>query len=269
MVIDLFTVIAQIINFLILVFLLKKFLFDRIIKIMDDRENKISEQLSNAEQQEKDAQQEVEKQRKIKEELAQKWDENLAQMKKEIQSKREEMMREARQSVNQSQEDWEKAMSKQRDGFLRELRYLSCQQVCQVSKKVLTDLANERLENQLLDSFLEQLEAREKDKGQEFRLSELNEGEEVEIFTAFQLQKKDKDLVTEKIESLAHKDVQIGFKESNDIICGIELRSEGKKIAWSIESYLNALEKRLEEMFKESGIEETGDNQGSKENKGQ
>jgi len=36
MLIDSFTVIAQIINFLILIYLLKRFLFNRIIKIMDD-----------------------------------------------------------------------------------------------------------------------------------------------------------------------------------------------------------------------------------------
>jgi len=42
MLIDSFTVIAQIINFLILIYLLKRFLFNRIIKVMDDREMQIT-----------------------------------------------------------------------------------------------------------------------------------------------------------------------------------------------------------------------------------
>jgi F-type H+-transporting ATPase subunit b len=266
MLIDLFTVIAQIVNFLILVLLLKKFLFNKIVSIMDEREEKISEQLANAEQQEKDTKKELEKQQKIREKLEQEWDNDFARIKKELQFKREEMMKEARKTVNQNQEDWKNAMLKQRGAFLRELRYLSCQQVCQVSKKVLADLADEKLENQLISSFMNQLEELQEDKKQEFKLSELDEGKEVEIFTAFQLQKKDKDLVTEKIENLAHKDVQIVFKKSNDLICGIELRSEGKKIAWSIESYLDVLEKRLKEIFEEGDPEEDIDSQESNGN---
>ena len=48
MLIDWFTVIAQIINFLILVFLLKRFLFDKITGAMDEREKKISSTLDDA-----------------------------------------------------------------------------------------------------------------------------------------------------------------------------------------------------------------------------
>ncbi len=256
MVIDLFTVIAQIINFLILVFLLKKFLFNKIIGIIDERENKISEQLSNAEKQERATQEELEKQREIREKMEQEWDDNMAKIKKEVQAKRQDMMKEARQSANQTQEEWKKAMLKQRDAFLQELRYLSCRQVCQVSKKVLADLANERLESHLISSFLERLDSLQKNKEQGFKLSELSGEEKVEIYTAFQLQKKDKEKITEKIKNLTNNQVDIIFKESNDLICGIELRSEGKKIAWSIESYLDVLDRRLKEMFEESRGEE-------------
>lgn len=45
MLLDSFTIIAQIINFLILVYLLKRFLFSRIIKIMDEREKQITDRM--------------------------------------------------------------------------------------------------------------------------------------------------------------------------------------------------------------------------------
>jgi len=45
MLLDSFTIIAQIINFLILVYLLKRFLFNRIIKIMDEREKQITDRM--------------------------------------------------------------------------------------------------------------------------------------------------------------------------------------------------------------------------------
>ena len=69
MLIDLFTVIAQIINFLILVYLLKRFLFNRIIKIMDDRENQIIDRMQGAEAAKEEAQKELDEQHRIRKEL--------------------------------------------------------------------------------------------------------------------------------------------------------------------------------------------------------
>ncbi len=57
--IDYFTIIAQIINFLILVFLLRHFLYGPLLRSMDEREQKISTRLKEAEQQMKEAEQET------------------------------------------------------------------------------------------------------------------------------------------------------------------------------------------------------------------
>ncbi|MDD4765655.1 MAG: hypothetical protein PHS39_07315, partial [Atribacterota bacterium] len=84
MIIDTFTVIAQIINFLILVLLLKKFLFNKIMGIIDEREEQIKEQIESTEKQQKDAEEEIKKQRKIREKMEENWDNDLAQMKKEL-----------------------------------------------------------------------------------------------------------------------------------------------------------------------------------------
>ncbi len=59
MLIDWFTVFAQIINFLILVFLLKRFLYEPIISAMDEREEKIALRMQAAEQKRNEAEQEV------------------------------------------------------------------------------------------------------------------------------------------------------------------------------------------------------------------
>jgi len=252
MIIDMFTVIAQIINFLILIVLLKKFLFNKIVGIIDERGEQIKGQIKNAEQQQKEAEEEIKKQHKIREKLEEKWDENLAQMKKELQDKREQMMEEARQSVNEEEKNWRNSIIKQRDAFLKELKELSCQQVCQISRKVLADLANEKLENQLIESFLQQLNDAKGSNGKGFQLSDLDANKVIEINTAFELQKKEQEMIIDKLKSLLQNEIRISFKESEDLICGIELRAEGKKISWSIESYLGSLEKSLQKLFEEA-----------------
>ena len=60
MLIDWFTVIAQIVNFLVLVYLLKRFLYKPIIKAMDGREQRIAGRLEEADKREEEARQELE-----------------------------------------------------------------------------------------------------------------------------------------------------------------------------------------------------------------
>ena len=251
MIIDTFTVIAQIINFLILVLLLKKFLFNKIVDIIDEREEQIKQQIESAEQQQKQAEGEIENQKKIRQKMEENWDDDLVQMKKELQDKREKMMKEARQAVDEEEKDWKNSILKQRDAFLKELKELSCQQVCQISKKVLSKLANERLESQLIKSFLKQLEDAKDNNGKHFQLSDLNAKQTIEINTAFQLQKKEKEMIIDKLKNLLQNKIQVNFKESKDLICGIEFRAEGEKISWNVESYLNSLEKNLQKLFEE------------------
>ena len=257
MIIDLFTVGAQIVNFLILVFLLKKFLFNKIISIMDEREEQIANQLSSLEQRETEAAEELEKQRKIREKMESEWEDSIARMKKEVQSGKDALLKEARETVNQVEEDWKRAILVQRETFLKELRKQSFEQVCSVSKKVLADLANARLESQLIESFITQLEGLEEEKKQRFggdtpNLTVKNNKKTVEIVTAFPLGQKEKSLLTEELKKLIQTDVQPVFKVNNGLICGIELKTEDKKISWNIENYLDVLENGLKEFLENS-----------------
>ena len=257
MIIDIFTVLVQIINFLILVFLLKKFLFNRILNIIDERESQIGKRFAEAEQKEKDAEQELEKQREIREKLEREWEDNLAKIKREIEAKRGKMMAEAREAVKEVQAEWERAILTQREAFLKELRRLSCQQVFVISKKVLSELANTRLEDQLIDSFITQLEELDEQKREEFKwdaAKELSEQSKnrVEINTAFPLSEESKDLLLKKVKQLTNNDIIPSFHISPSLICGIELRTESNKIAWSMENYLDMLESGLKDIFVEN-----------------
>ena len=60
MLIDWFTVIAQIVNFLILVALLKHFLWGRLVRVIDDREQRVATQVAEAEKKNKTAEQKLE-----------------------------------------------------------------------------------------------------------------------------------------------------------------------------------------------------------------
>ncbi len=50
--------------------------------------------------------------------------------------------------------------------------------------------------------------------------------------------------------------VKIEFQVSPELICGIEAHSEGKKISWNIENYLDGLEEQLKKAFTEFSFQE-------------
>ena len=83
---DLFTFIAQLINFAVLVFLLNKFLFGRVKAAMDEREKKIADDLEKA---------------GIQREEAQKSAALAAEELKLLESRRQEMLDDARNNARQ------------------------------------------------------------------------------------------------------------------------------------------------------------------------
>jgi len=257
MLIDSFTIIAQIINFLILIYLLKRFLFNRIIKIMDEREKQITDQMQDAKTAKVTAQKELDEQQRIREELQEKWNEMLAQAKKDAQKKREELVKDARSKIDEEQKNWREAILKQRTAFLRDLRHLSCEQVCQMSRKVLSDLAGEKLENQLIENFLIQLGKLSKEEKNDF-IRFINKDErKIWVDSSFQLTREKESEIRKILEKIIGDKVEINFKVSPKLICGIETRTEGKKISWNIENYLDGLEEQLKKAFTEFSFQES------------
>ena len=256
MLLDSFTIIAQIINFLILIYLLKRFLFNRIIKIMDEREKQITDRMQDAETAKEAAQKELEEQRRIREELQEKWNEMLAQAKKDAQKKREELVKDARSKIDEEQKNWREAILKQRTAFLRDLRHLSCEQVCQISRKVLADLAGEKLENQLIENFLIQLGKLSKEEKNDFIRFIDKDERKIWVDSSFQLTREKESGIRKILEKIIGDKVEINFKVSPKLICGIETRTEGKKISWNIENYLDGLEEQLKKAFTEFSFQE-------------
>ncbi len=91
--IDYFTIVAQIINFLVLVFLLRHFLYRPVIKAMDEREQKMVSRLKDAEQKREEAEAEAESFRQMKQELEDKRQEMLTKAAEEVQILQSDLMK--------------------------------------------------------------------------------------------------------------------------------------------------------------------------------
>ncbi len=249
MLIDYFTTIAQIINFLVLVFLLRHFLYRPIIKAMNEREQKIADRLKEAEDKKKEAEQEEASYRKMKQEMAGMHDAMIAKATEEVQAFQADLIKKAREDVAKTKEDWYEAFLRQKDAFLADVTAQAGKEVYAVSRRAIRDLADEELERQVIETFLKRLEnvdEYDKDKLKNFYEKLKQKGEQtITVKSTFQIPDDLKNRIQEILRRQSGSDVKLQYEIDPNLISGIELRSNDIKIAWSIASYLDDLENNL------------------------
>ncbi len=240
---DWFTLAAQIMNFLILVFLLKHFLYNKIIEVMEKRKQRIASKLDEAQQKKESAEQKVQEYDSKLEELETTRKEKLKEAEEEAETRHKELLKEARQEVEQSREEWQKALEQEKQQFLNDVRQMTGEQIYAVTRRLLKDLAGEDVEQQVVRKFLEQLQQlQETDEETYHTLQELPQDHPLYVTSAFELSKDLQTQISDTLKQFAQRDSDIEFTRNSELLGGIELRVNGSKFQWSIAGYLDALE---------------------------
>ena len=250
MLIDWFTVAAQIVNFLILVGLLKYFLYGRIIRAMDQREEKIAARLSEAQQREQEAADERQHYQAKQAELAQQQDDILNQARQEADSERRKLLEEAREEVEAVKSRWYEALEREKNTFLQDLRQRAGRQVYTITRQALADLATADLEHQIVEAFCRRLEEQSPEKRRELT-DILQQGAEATITSAFVLSQEAKQKIEDILRDYLPGGTALRYQTSPEVISGIELKAPGHKVAWSLDHYLADLEEETREILEE------------------
>jgi F-type H+-transporting ATPase subunit b len=250
MLIDWFTVIAQVVNFLILVWLLKRFLYKPILNAIDAREKKVADELANADVKEAKAQKEKDEFRRKNEEFDQQRAALLSKAKDEANAERQRLLEEARKDASDLKAKQQEAMRNDRQNLNKEISRRAQQEVFAITRKALKDLAGTSLEECTVEVFaqkLQELEGKEKDQlASAFSASQ----SPVLVRSAFDLPQGQRDLIKKTIKETLGIEIQASFETAPDLVSGIELTTNGQKVAWSIADYLTSLERSIDEVLK-------------------
>ncbi len=242
MLIDWFTVIAQIFNFLVLVYLLKRFLYKPIIKAMDGRERRIAGRLEEADKREEEARQELEQYEQRNRELDSQRKQLVSQMKEDVEAQRKELVSQARHQVDAIRTNWYEALEREKESLLQDLRERTGKHTYAVARRALKDLANVELEQHIVRVFIERLRSLDKEEQRALKESVQKSKREVTVISAFEILKESSQEIVQVIREYLSDPVDLRFETSPEVICGIELRVQGRKIAWSVPDYLDGLE---------------------------
>ncbi len=250
---------AQIINFLILVAVLQRFLYRPIVRAMDRREQTIRDRLETAARSQQEAQQQAEHYHQLQQDFADQHAAMLAQAKAEVEQTRKALLQKAQEEVDATQARWQTAVQQQKKSFLQELRHQSVQQIEQTIRHILIDLADVKLEHQIIDRFLQRLSHLE--AGNSELLQDLaNVDQAIAIHSAFEIPEASRQKILQTLQSQVSTPISVQFEVTPNLICGIELRTVGSKLSWSIENYLDTMAEKLATVFDEEtgGTDESG-----------
>lgn len=249
--IDWFTVVAEIVNFLILIGLLKYFLYDRIINIADQREAKISARFEEAEEKSKKAEKEAESYRAKQEELEERQEQLIMGAKQEAEARRKELLDQARQEVDESRREWQRTLQQEQETFLQELRQRAGHQTVALTRRALADLADAEMEQQMIERFIEQLNRLTEEQRQEITGIIKDGDQNLVITTAFELPQPKRQTLLEAMQQQFGNETEGEFKTSSDLICGIKLKANGHEVAWSLDHYLSGVEEDFARVLEE------------------
>lgn len=250
MLIDWFTVVAQIVNFLILVGLLKHFLWGRLTKAIDDREARVASELARAEENNREAKRQSEIVQARGLELERKRDELLVQARKEVEAERGELLQDARESVSQIEKDWREDLDRERTAFFRELRERAGKEILSVVRRALLDLSSVELQDAVLHVFLEKLRSIDAATLREMQ------GKEKLICSSADLPEDTRGRILAILQERLGTETELQFEKDSRMGWGIELRGNGRRIGWNPGAYLDVMETNLREALeqREEGV---------------
>jgi F-type H+-transporting ATPase subunit b len=211
---------------------------------MDEREAKIASRLQSAEDKEQAAERETETYRKRKAELEQQKDQLLDQAREEAEQRRKELIRDAKQEADESRKQWHRGLEQQKERFLRSLRQRSGEQAHRIARRALQDLAEEDLDRRIGSVFLKRVKNLPQQEREELA-SRFSDSQSARLASAFDLPESLQDELKEELARIAGGEVELVHETASELIAGVELRVQDKKIGFSLDQYLDDLEHRL------------------------
>ena len=251
MLIDWFTVGAQALNFVILVWLLKRFLYKPILDAIDAREKRIALALTDAEARKAEARKERDAFQEKNEAFDRQRAALLSRATEEATIERRRLLQEARKAADALSAKRQEALRNDAQNLGQAITRRIQQEVFAIARKALADLATTSLEERLGEVFTRRL--REMDPAARAGLAGVlkTAPEPAIVRSAFDLPPEQRVTIQNALNETFSGEVRVRFEIAPDLVSGIELATNGQKVAWSIADYLASLEKGIDELAKE------------------
>ena len=154
--------------------------------------------------------------------------------------------------------------AKRQDALRNEQRNLSQEiirwtqkEVFAITRKTLADLATTSLEERMGDVFVHRVRALTGAAKEQLATAFKTSNHTVSVHSAFDLPPAQRTAIESAVKETFAPDAQVQFETAPELVSGIELSTNGHKVAWSIADYLATLEKSAGELLHEDAKPES------------
>jgi F-type H+-transporting ATPase subunit b len=242
MLIDWFTVGAQALNFLVLMWLLKRFLYQPILIAIDARETRIAAALADAELRKAEAAKSRDEFTRRNEQLTAQSTDLLAKAVLAAELEGARMMDQVRREAAALESKQRQALAKESAERAVRLRGMTVEAVFETARRALADLASVDVESRLASAFSARLRTIPTPAKSAFGAALRTAGCSADVHSRFELADADKASIQGAVNDTFAVSATLRFATSPQGICGIDLSAGGQRLAWSVDEYLTALE---------------------------
>lgn len=259
MLIDWFTVGAQVLNFAVLVWLMKRFLYQPVLQAIAAREKRIADQIADAAAKEAQAIAE----RKAFEDKNTAFDQQRASLLEQAtaaaKAQGQQLADEAQAAALAQAAKHQQALATQAQQLQQLIASRATQEVFAVARKTLSDLASASLEERMVGVFTQRLADLPAPTKDQLGAALKQSTEPARIRSHFALPTHLQATVQDAVNTSFSTEVALHFETAPDTVCGIELSAGGQKLAWTITEYLRDLEQGVAELLAPAVMQKTPD----------
>ena len=245
MLFDWFTVGAQVLNFVVLIWLMKHFLYQPVLDAIAAREKRIADQIAAADAKEKQAATEQktfeDKNTVFDQQRAILLDKATADAKAEGLRLADEAQKAALALATQH----EHALARQAAHLQETIAGRAAHEVFAVARKTLSDLANADLESRMVEVFTQRLRELPGPAKKQLAAALKPGAEPALVRSHFALPAEQQTAIQDAVNGFFSAVVPLRFETAGDAVCGIDLSAGGQKLAWTIDEYLRDLEREV------------------------
>lgn len=217
------TFVLEIINFLVLVFILQRFLYKPVIAVLEARQKRVQEALAQAES----SQRHAEMLKDQYESRLQKWEKERESLRQEL---RDEIETERHRQLAQLRE--ELAKEREKDGVLalreaeqsaRRLETRAIQQGARFAAKLLQEVADAHLEARLVDLAVKEMASMSEEQRETVRAAHAKQDGNVRVITTNPLEPDRRAALKGALESILGAGASCEFDQEPSLLAGVRL----------------------------------------------
>ena len=227
---DLTTIVLEILNFLVLVWLLKRFLYQPVLKVIDQRQQSINNTLAEAQQ---TRQQAESLQQQYEERLAH-WQQEKTQAQQElaesINQQRAEQLTQLEQELADLKEKHQASNKAQHEQWQHHVVSQAIEYGAAFAGKLLTPLADAELEQKLVRLFCQQVSEWSPEACAQFCSSHSLQGRGVTVYTAYALDATLQQALQQTLQQLFGQTLSVEFAQQAELLAGVRIAAG----AWTL-----------------------------------